>query len=82
MKSPIALTWNKFRLWSDFVNPDKNIREDFLGFITVERITGESLATVLFSWLESRNIDVAFCRGQQGLFQHIASGGAIGSVGN
>ena len=47
-----------------FVDSDKNIREDFLGFITVERITGESLATALLSWLESHNIDVSFCRGQ------------------
>ena len=58
-----------------FVDRDKNIREDFLGSITAECITGESLTTALFSWLESRNIDVAFCKGQQGLFQHIASGG-------
>ena len=47
-----------------FVDSDKNIREDFLGFVTVERITGEALATALLSWLESRNIDVSFCRGQ------------------
>ena len=47
-----------------FVDSDKNIREDFLGFITVERITGESLATALLSWLESRNIDISYCRGQ------------------
>ena len=30
-----------------FVDSDKNIREEFLGFITVERITGESIATSL-----------------------------------
>ena len=47
-----------------FVDSDKNIREDFLSFVTVERITGEALATALLSWLESRNIDVSFCRGQ------------------
>ena len=47
-----------------FVDGDKHIREDFLGFITVERITGEFLATALLSWLESHNIDVSFCRGQ------------------
>ena len=41
-----------------FVDDDKNIREDFLGFITVERTTGESLATALLSWLESHNVDV------------------------
>ena len=47
-----------------FVDGDKRIREDFLGFITVERITGESLATALLSWLETHNIDVSLCRGQ------------------
>ena len=47
-----------------FVDNDKNIREDFLSFITVERITGKSLATTILSWLESRNTDASFCRGQ------------------
>lgn len=47
-----------------FVDGDKNIRDDFLGFITVERITGEFLATALLPWLESHNIDVSLCRGQ------------------
>ena len=41
-----------------FVDSDKSIREDFLGFITVERIAGESLSTALLSWLEAHNIDV------------------------
>ena len=47
-----------------FVDKDNNIREKFLGFITVERITGEALATALLSWLKAHNIDVSFCRGQ------------------
>ena len=47
-----------------FVDRDKTIREEFLGFIAVERITGEALATALFSWLQEHNIDVSFCRGQ------------------
>ena len=47
-----------------FVDVNKNIREDFLGFITVERITGEALATALLSWLESHNVDVSLSRGQ------------------
>ena len=47
-----------------FVDKDNNIREEFLGFITVERITGEALATALLSWLKAHNIDVSFCRGQ------------------
>ena len=47
-----------------FVDSDKQIRKDFIGFITVERITGESLATALLSWLESHNVNVSLCRGQ------------------
>ena len=47
-----------------FVDGDKQIREEFLGFITVERITGEALSTALLSWLEEHEIDVAMCRGQ------------------
>ena len=47
-----------------FVDRDKTIREEFLGFIAVERITGEALATALLSWLQEHNIDVSFCRGQ------------------
>lgn len=47
-----------------FVDNDKNIREDFLGFLAVECITGECLATELLCWLQSHHIDVAFCRGQ------------------
>ena len=47
-----------------FVDGDKQIREEFLGFITVERITGEALSTALLSWLEEHEIDVALCRGQ------------------
>ena len=44
-----------------FVDGDKQIREEFLGFITVERITGEALSTALLSWLEEHEIDI---RGQ------------------
>ena len=40
------------------------VREEFLGFITVKRITGEALATALLSWLEAHNLDVSLCRGQ------------------
>ena len=47
-----------------FVDSEENIREAFPGFITVERITGEALATALLSWLKVHNIDVSFCRGQ------------------
>ena len=47
-----------------FVDSEKCIREEFLGFVIVKRITGQALATVLQSWLKEHNIDVSFCRGQ------------------
>ena len=47
-----------------FVDANKQIREEFLDFITIERITGESLSAALLSWLEEHEIDVDFCRGQ------------------
>ena len=47
-----------------FVEGDKQIREEFLGFIIVERITGEALSTALLSWLEEHEIDITLCRGQ------------------
>ena len=47
-----------------FVDGDKQIREEFLGFITVERITGEALSTALLSWLEEHEIHTTLCRGQ------------------
>ena len=47
-----------------FVDSDKHIKKEFLGFITVECITGEALATALLSWLEVHSLDVSFCRGQ------------------
>ena len=47
-----------------FVDSEKHIREEFLGFITVERITGEVLGAALLSWLKTHNVDISFCRGQ------------------
>ncbi len=47
-----------------FVDSDKQIREEFVGFITVERITGEALAAALLSWFEVHTLDISFCRGQ------------------
>ena len=47
-----------------FVGGNKQIREEFVGFLTVERITGEALSHALLSWLQAHEIDVAFCRGQ------------------
>ena len=48
----------------NFVDSDKHVREEFLGFITVKRITSEALATALVSWLEAYNLDVSLCGGQ------------------
>ena len=47
-----------------FVDSEKQIREEFLAFITVEQITGAALSAALLSWLKSHNIDIANCRGQ------------------
>lgn len=38
-----------------FVDSEKCIKEEFLGFITVECITGQALATALLSWLKEHN---------------------------
>ena len=38
-----------------FVDSEKCIRKKFLGFITVEHITGQALASALLSWLKEHN---------------------------
>ena len=47
-----------------FVDSDKHIGEEFVGFITVENITGEAFATALLSSLEVHTLVVSFSRGQ------------------
>ena len=47
-----------------FVDRDKEIREEFLGFLTLECITGDALSSALLSWLQTHEIDITFCRGQ------------------
>ena len=47
-----------------FVDEEMLIREEFLDFIAVERITGESLSVAILTWLRSWEIDIANCRGQ------------------
>ena len=47
-----------------YVDSEKRIREEFLGFVTVERITCKALAAALLSWLKEHNINVSFCRDQ------------------
>ena len=47
-----------------FVGRDQYIREEFLDFITVKRITGESISAALLSTLQRLDLDIALCRGQ------------------
>ncbi len=47
-----------------FVDKNEEVREEFLDFITVERITGAALATAILTRLESWGIDIKNCRGQ------------------
>ena len=54
---------NKCLLYSDLWM-GKTIREEFLDFVTVERITGEVLANKLKDMLVSYGLDIGDCRGQ------------------
>lgn len=47
-----------------FVDKNKNIREEFLQFTQLTRVTGEAIAKQLFSDLKDLNIDVKKIRGQ------------------
>lgn len=47
-----------------FVDENKNIREEFLQFTQLTRVTGEAIAKQLFSDLKDLNIDVKKIRGQ------------------
>ena len=47
-----------------FVDKCNLIREEFLDFITVDRITGEKIASSILSRLETWDIPIANCRGQ------------------
>ena len=58
-------TWNRYiSIILRFVDKENMIREEFLDFISVQRITGESISAALLSWLDMHNINVACCRGQ------------------
>ena len=46
-----------------FVDTNCNIREDFVDFISVERITGEIIASKLKETLARYNLDLQDCRG-------------------
>ena len=47
-----------------FVDKNKNIREEFLQFTQLTRVTGEAIAKQLFSDLKDLNIDIKKIRGQ------------------
>jgi len=47
-----------------FVDGNEDIREEFLDFVTMERITGAALSTAILTRLESWGIDIKNCRGQ------------------
>ena len=47
-----------------FVDTNCNIREDFVDFVSVERITGEIIASKLKETLARYNLDLQDCRGQ------------------
>ena len=47
-----------------YVNGQKDIREVFLQFLDLERITGSHIGTVLLSFYKSLGIDIKQCRGQ------------------
>ena len=47
-----------------FVDKHSNVREEFLAFITLNRITGEQIANAILRFLEENDIPVANMRGQ------------------
>ncbi len=47
-----------------FVDSSYNIREEFVDFVSVDRITGEILATKIKEALVTYNLDLQDCRGQ------------------
>ena len=47
-----------------FVDKNKDIREEFLSFLELERITGEKIAKGILEFLKENNIPVVNMRGQ------------------
>ena len=47
-----------------FVDQSNSIREEFVDFVQVERITGKVLASSIFNKIESYGLDIRNCRGQ------------------
>ena len=47
-----------------YVNEESNIREVFLDFLNLDRITGESIGKRLLRFYKDNAIDTSSCRGQ------------------
>ena len=47
-----------------YVNKEKQIREVFLDFLSLERITGECIAQTILKFYEEKGINILDCRGQ------------------
>ena len=47
-----------------FVDIDGTIHEEFLGFLSLERITGEAIASAILDVLPKWNLNIKNCRGQ------------------
>ena len=56
----IGSTWHCVR----FVDDKKAVREEFLGFVELERITGEEIAATIAKFLDENGIPLAGMRGQ------------------
>lgn len=46
-----------------FVNIDGTVHEEFLGFLSLERITGEAIASAILDVLPKWNLNIKNCRG-------------------
>jgi hypothetical protein len=54
----------QFSLCARYVDPDGNIREDFLQFVPVTDVSGEGLASVIVNSLTEFGLNLAYLRGQ------------------
>lgn len=51
-------------IFARFVDEEKDVREQFLTFIKLERITGEKIAENILAFLKENNVPVTNMRGQ------------------
>ena len=47
-----------------YVNKEKQIREVFLGFLSLERVTGECIGQTIWTFYEEKGINILHCLGQ------------------